>query len=174
MEVIATPLAGLYEVRIPRIADPRGYFARGWDATAAAKQGLDTVLDQWLFSFNHARLTLRGLHWQSAPHEETKLVRCLAGEVWDVAVDMRPDSPTLRRWHGVTLSSDHLNALWIPPGFAHGFLTLTDNALVQYGLNGTYSPEHARGARWNDPAFDITWPGEPAVINERDAGYGLI
>jgi dTDP-4-dehydrorhamnose 3,5-epimerase len=87
---------------------------------------------------------------------------------------MRPDSPTRHRWHGVTLSSDKLNALWIPPGFAHGFLTLTDNALVQYGLNGTYSPEHARGARWNDPAFAITWPGEPAVMNERDAGYAWV
>lgn len=169
MKVRPTALPEVMELVLDRKSDERGYFARCWSKEIAQKFGLVEQLDSWSFSFNKSKATLRGLHWQSNPFGETKLVRCLQGKIWDVAVDMRPNSATYRKWVGTTLSANELNALYIPSGFAHGFITLSDNALVHYGINGDYSPEHAMGARWNDPAFAIAWPVEPTIMNDRDA-----
>lgn len=111
------------------------------------------------------------MHWQDGPHAEQKMVRCVAGAVWDVALDLRPDSPTYLRWHGEELSSEKGNALFLPRGVAHGFLTLTPGAVVEYLIDTPHAPEAARGARWNDPAFAITWPHPPAVISDRDRDW---
>ncbi|MGL5116179.1 MAG: dTDP-4-dehydrorhamnose 3,5-epimerase family protein, partial [Beijerinckiaceae bacterium] len=113
--------------------------------------------------------TLRGLHFQAEPFSEPKLVRCAQGRIFDVAVDLRPESPTFRRWFGLELSAGLRNALYLPPGFAHGFLTLEDASEVHYQMGERYRPELARGVRWNDPAFAITWPFTPVVISDRDA-----
>ena len=169
MKVCPTSLPEILELTLDCVSDERGFFARCWSKEIAQEFGLVNELDSWSFSFNHSKATLRGLHWQSDPFGETKLVRCIQGEIWDVAVDMRPNSATYKKWVGTTLSAGKLNALYIPSGFAHGFITLSDNALVHYGINGDYSPEHAMGARWNDPAFAIDWPIEPLIMNERDA-----
>jgi dTDP-4-dehydrorhamnose 3,5-epimerase len=171
MQVTPTSLAGLYDIALTRHADDRGYFARGWDPEAATKAGLTGHPDQWSFSYNTTRGTLRGMHWQNDPYGETKLVRCIRGRVWDVAVDIRAGSPTRFQWEARELDDQSLNAFYIPPGFAHGFITLTDDAIVQYGLKGPYAPDHAGGARWNDPAFGIDWPMQPSVISDRDRDY---
>jgi dTDP-4-dehydrorhamnose 3,5-epimerase len=125
-------------------------------------------------SFNSRRATLRGLHFQSDPHAEDKLVRCTAGAVFDVIVDLRADSRTRHRWFGVELTADNRHALWVPRGFAHGFITLTDASEVLYMMSVPYAPGSARGVRWNDPAIAIDWPLEPKYMNDRDAAYPLL
>ncbi len=125
-------------------------------------------------SYNACKGTLRGLHYQGAPHEEHKLVRCTAGAIFDVVVDIRAASPTYRHWFGVDLTSDNRRSLFIPPGFAHGFVSLTDHAEVYYMISVTHAPQFSRGFRWNDPAFGVEWPLRPAVISARDAAYPLL
>lgn len=163
-----TPLAGAWLVEPERKADERGFFARTWCREEFAAQGLDPALAQCSISFNHRRGTLRGLHLQIAPHAETKLVRCTRGAVWDVIVDLRPESPTLRQHFAALLSAEKGNALYIPPGMAHGFQTLEDATEVFYQISVPYAPESARGYRWDDPAFGIPWPEPVTVISERD------
>jgi dTDP-4-dehydrorhamnose 3,5-epimerase len=166
-----TGLAGLLLVRPEKHTDPRGFFARLWCEETFSQLGTPFRPGQISASFNRSAGTLRGLHWQQAPHPETKLIRATRGRVWDVAVDMRPDSPTRLAWFGVELdAADHL-AVLIPPGFAHGFLTLTDDAELLYCIEGAYHPAAARGARYDDPAVCITWPYPPAVIAERDLAW---
>jgi dTDP-4-dehydrorhamnose 3,5-epimerase len=163
-----TPLGGLLEVHPERHADARGHFARTYDV-----EQLGPVV-QMSTSFNVRAGTLRGMHLQAEPHGEDKLVRCTRGAVFDVAVDLRPGSPTVHAWHGVELSADNGVALWIPRGFAHGFQTLTDDAEVLYAMSTPFVAGSARGVRWDDPAFGIAWPDPPPggrVMNERDAGY---
>ena len=163
-----TGLGGLLEVHPERHADARGHFARTYDV-----EQLGPVV-QMSTSFNVHAGTLRGMHLQAEPHGEDKLVRCTRGAVFDVAVDLRPGSPTLHAWHGVELSADNGVALWIPRGFAHGFQTLTDDAEVLYAMSTPFVDGAGYGVRWDDPAFGIAWPEPPAggrVMNERDAGY---
>jgi dTDP-4-dehydrorhamnose 3,5-epimerase len=169
-----TPLGGAYLVDMNRAEDERGFFARSFCAAEFAARGLAAPLDQCSVSFNARRATLRGLHFQAAPHEEDKLVRCTSGAVFDVIVDIRPDSPTLRGWFGTHLSADNHRALYIPKGFAHGFISLVDHAELLYMISVPYAAGFARGLRWNDPALGIRWPIEPAVISARDAGYPLL
>ena len=166
-----TPIEGLLVIEPERHADERGFFARTWCRRDFAALGLTTDVAQTGVAFNHRKHTLRGLHWQAHPHAETKLVRCTAGAVWDVAVDLRADSPTQFLWHAVELSAENRLAFHIPEGFAHGYLTLTDAAEVSYQMSQFYHPDAARGARWDDPTFGIDWPAGPAVINDRDASY---
>lgn len=166
-----TALPGPVEVLAEPAEDARGRFLRTWCAEEFVAAGLGFRPHQVSISENRARHTLRGLHWQAAPAAERKLVRCLRGAVFDVAVDLRPDSPTYRRWVGVELRAEAHNALLIPAGFAHGFLTLTEDAWLEYMIDAPYRPEAARGARWDDPAFGIAWPAAPAVISERDATW---
>jgi dTDP-4-dehydrorhamnose 3,5-epimerase len=171
MRLTETPLKGLYLVEVTPHADDRGLFARVYDEDIFRAAGLHCAWPQSSVSFNSARGTLRGMHHQADPHPEPKLVRCARGRIYDVAVDIRPASPTFRRWFGVELTAEARNALYIPAGFAHGFVTLEDASEVHYQIGERYRPELARGFRWNDPAFSISWPTEPRVISERDAAY---
>jgi dTDP-4-dehydrorhamnose 3,5-epimerase len=166
-----TRIGGVWIVRPDRLEDDRGFFARTWDDNEFAARGLSANVVQCSISFNRSRGTLRGLHYQAAPHEESKLVRCTMGAIFDVAVDLRPGSPTFTDWVGVDLSADNRLALYVPEGCAHGFLTLTDDAEIYYQMNVAYVPDAGRGVRWDDPAFGIAWPGEVSVITERDRTY---
>lgn len=166
-----TSLPGLTIVAIERREDPRGFFARSWCRDEFVQQGLDPRLVQCNLSYNARRGTLRGMHFQREPYPEVKLVRCTAGAVFDVAVDLRPASPTYRRWFGAELSAQNRRALYIPAGFAHGFQTLTDDAEVFYQMSEFYHPESAGGVRWNDPAFGIVWPLPDPILSERDRDY---
>ena len=166
-----TGIGGAWLIEVERLEDERGFFARTWDGTEFEAHGLNPDLAQCSISYNRARGTLRGLHYQSAPHEEAKLVRCTAGAIFDVVVDLRAESPTFRGWFGTELSAEKRNALYIPEGCAHGFLTLTDDSEVSYLISEPYAPGAGRGVRWDDPAFGIRWPAEVVVINERDATY---
>jgi dTDP-4-dehydrorhamnose 3,5-epimerase len=171
MKFTAAPLAGACVVDLERAADERGFFARSFCAEEFARAGLVACTSQCSVSFNARRGTLRGLHFQVAPHDEEKLVRCTHGALWDVVVDVRAASPTYRRWHAVELTAENHRALYIPKGFAHGFVTLEDATEVFYMMSVPYAPGSARGIRWNDPAFGIDWPIAPTVISARDAGY---
>jgi dTDP-4-dehydrorhamnose 3,5-epimerase len=174
--MIFTPssLLGAFQVELQPHADERGFFARSYCADEFAAQGLGPELRQCSVSFNVHRGTLRGMHFQGAPQEEHKLVRCTAGAVFDVIVDIRESSPTYRRWIGTELTAVNHRALFIPPGFAHGFVSLTDNAEVYYMISAAHAPQLSRGFRWNDPAFAIEWPMLPTVISSRDASYPLL
>ncbi|MHB2169787.1 dTDP-4-dehydrorhamnose 3,5-epimerase family protein [Alsobacter sp. R-9] len=163
-----TPLPGLVLVRQERREDARGFFARTWCADDFAAAGHPFQPRQMSASFSERAFTLRGLHWQDAPHAETKLVRVTRGAAFDVAVDLRPGSPTRGRWHGVTLDAETGDAFLIPPGFAHGLLTLADRTEVLYAMDVPYEAAAARGARWDDPAFGIAWPAAPRVIAPKD------
>jgi dTDP-4-dehydrorhamnose 3,5-epimerase len=166
-----TKVAGAFLIEPEPIADERGFFARTWCREEFQANGLNPTLAQGNISFNHRRGTLRGLHYQAAPHQEAKLVRCTRGAIWDVAVDLRPGSPTYLAWSGAELTDGNRAMLYVPEGCAHGFLTLTDAAEVTYQMSAPYAPDAARGVRWDDPAFGIEWPGEVLVINQRDASY---
>jgi len=165
-------LAGLWLIEPERFEDARGHFARTFDAAAFSQSHLPTYWAQCSTSFNARRHTLRGLHWQAAPHAEGKLVRCTRGRIYDVAVDLRPASATFRRWVGLELSVENGRQLYIPEGFAHGFLTLEDASEVYYQITAEFHPESARGARWNDSAFQVKWPaGDDLIISDRDQRY---
>ena len=166
-----TRLPGVLIVDLERREDERGFFARSWCQREFEEHGLNAALAQCNISFNTRRGTLRGMHYQAAPHEETKLVRCTMGAIFDVLVDLRPASPTYQSWIGVELTAGNRIMLYVPPGIAHGFETLADDSEVFYQMSEFYAPECARGARWNDPAFDIRWPFPPTVISARDQGY---
>lgn len=172
MKIIPTPLAGVMRVEITAHQDERGLFARTFDADLFAAHGMPTHWPHCNVSWNPKRGTLRGLHFQMEPRPEPKLVRCTRGAIWDVAVDLRPQSATYCRWTAAELTADNRSALFIPPGFAHGFLTLADDSEVFYQMGDTYVADLARGVRWDDPAFAIEWPFAPRIIGERDATYG--
>lgn len=156
---------------LERHADERGFFARTWCRHEFEEHGLDPAVVQCNLSHNPRRGTLRGLHWQTPPHAEVKLVRCSRGAIWDVMVDLRPDSTTYTRHFGAELTEENGRALYIPEGFAHGFVTLVDDSDVVYQMSALYEPSAGRGARWNDPAFGIAWPVREPILNPRDASY---
>jgi len=163
-----TPVAGAWIVEPERHADARGFFARTWCAAEFARHGLSPRLVQVSLSHTAQRGTLRGLHFQVPPHAEAKLIRCVRGAIFDVAVDLRPESPTFRRHVAVRLDADNRLALYVPEGCAHGFQTLTDNTEVLYQMSAPYAPGAARGVRWDDPAFAIPWPPGDRIIADRD------
>lgn len=171
MQIAPTPLPGLMVVTAPAAQDARGTFRRTWCAQTFAQAGLDFQPVQSSLSTNPQTGTLRGLHYQAAPHAEAKLVRCVAGRIWDVALDLRVDSPTRLRWFGLELSAETGEALFLPHGMAHGFVSLTDHAVVEYLIDTPYQPGAARGLRWNDPAFGIHWPCAPRLISDRDGTW---
>jgi dTDP-4-dehydrorhamnose 3,5-epimerase len=164
-------LQGVVIVSPDRHTDGRGFFARTWCAREFAAAGLPSTLAQSSVSWNERQYTLRGMHWAALPQRESKLVRATRGAIFDVAVDLRPDSSTYLEHFGIRLEADDHRALYIPPGLAHGFLTLTDSTEVLYQMDSFYAPEAERGARWDDPAFRIDWPATPAVISERDRSF---
>jgi dTDP-4-dehydrorhamnose 3,5-epimerase len=166
-----TPIAGAFVIEPERLADERGFFARTFCAEEFAKHGLEARVAQCSTSFNRRKGTLRGMHFQRPPHEECKLVRCTAGAVYDVLVDLRPGSATFRQWFGTELTADSGRAVYVPRGLAHGFLTLADDTEVLYQISEFYDPASADGVRWNDPAFGIDWPGQVRVISPRDRSY---
>jgi dTDP-4-dehydrorhamnose 3,5-epimerase len=165
------PLMGALVVEPEPHLDERGFFARVWDTEIAAERGLARQFVQASISWNALAGTLRGMHWQAAPHEEAKLVRVTAGGVHDVIIDLRQDSPTYGQHVGVRLDADNRRALYIPEGFAHGFLTLTDGTEVSYHMSAPFAPEAAWGLRFDDPSFGIDWPAPVRVISPRDATY---
>jgi dTDP-4-dehydrorhamnose 3,5-epimerase len=168
---VPTTLSGAYVIEQERHADERGWFARTWCAQELAARGLEPRLAQCSASYNHRRGTVRGLHYQAPPCAEVKLVRCSRGALYDVAADLRPASPTFLRWFGVELTPENGRALYIPRGFAHGFMTLTDATEIAYQTSDAYSPAHARGVRWSDPLLKVEWPGPVEVIVARDRDY---
>jgi dTDP-4-dehydrorhamnose 3,5-epimerase len=166
------PLAGAFRIRMEKKEDERGFFARTFCARELAAQGLRSTFVQGGVSSNRTRGTLRGLHWQAEPHAEDKLIRVTRGRMWDVLVDVRPDSPTFTRWHGETLTADEGVLLYAPRGFAHGFVTLEDGCEVAYQMTEFYEPAAIRGARYDDPAFRIEWPlAEDLILSEADRSH---
>ncbi|HUU89997.1 MAG TPA: dTDP-4-dehydrorhamnose 3,5-epimerase [Phycisphaerae bacterium] len=169
------PLAGAFLIEPEKVLDERGFFARTWCREEFAARGLCAEIVQCNISFNCRKGTLRGMHYQVAPHEEVKIVRCTIGAIYDVIIDLRPGSPTYRRWEGVELTAENRKMLYVPKGFAHGFQAIEDATEVFYQMSEFYHPESARGVRWDDPAFAVEWPlSEDLAISERDANYPLI
>ena len=167
----STKLKDAYIIELDKLEDERGWFARSWCQREFREEGLDPNLVQCNISFNRMMGTVRGMHFQLPPHAETKLVRCTQGALYDVIVDLRPDSPTFLRWVGVQLTAENRRTLYVPKGFAHGFQTLADNTEAFYQMSAFYAPEYARGVRWNDPLFDIHWPEEIIMISGKDQAY---
>lgn len=166
-----TPLRDAYVIDIERNEDERGFFARCWCRKEFEAHGLNPRVVQCSASVTRKKGTLRGMHYQIEPFSEAKVIRCTTGAIYDVIVDIRPGSATYAQYFGTTLSEENRRSVYAPEGFAHGFLTLEDNAEVFYQISEYYSPEHARGFRWNDPMFSIRWPAEVRVISERDRTY---
>jgi dTDP-4-dehydrorhamnose 3,5-epimerase len=166
-----TRLMGAYIVELQRLEDERGYFARSWCQQEFAAHGLDAHVVQCNVSFNRQRGTLRGMHYQLPPFAEAKLVRCTRGRLYDVILDLRPDSPTFLQWTAVELSALDGKMMYVPKGFAHGFQTLQDGTEVFYQMSEFYSPQHARGVRWDDPLFKILWPEPVRAISRSDREY---
>jgi dTDP-4-dehydrorhamnose 3,5-epimerase len=171
MQFTETEIRGAFILDAEQIADERGFFARSWARDEFEAHGLNPHLAQCNLSYNHRKGTVRGMHWQEAPHAETKLVRCTQGGIYDVIVDLRADSSTYLRWIGVELTAENRRSLYIPEGCGHGFQTLADATEVLYMITEYYTPAAARGMRWNDPAINVTWPLAVTVISERDAQY---
>ena len=166
-----TKLKGAFIIEPELIEDERGFFARTWCRKEFEAHGISPRLVQCNISFNKTKGTLRGMHYQIAPHEEAKIVRCTKGAIYDCIIDLRTDSPTFKQWVAVELTSDNRRMLYVPEGVAHGFQTLEDNTEVFYQMSEFHHPESARGVRWNDAAFGIIWPeGEP-IVSQRDQRY---
>ena len=166
-----TKLAGAFIIDMKRLSDERGFFARSWCEDEFAAHGIHMPPLQANISSNPQRGTLRGMHYQIAPHGESKLVRCTRGAIYDVIVDMREESPTYGQWIGVELTADSFRMLFVPERFAHGFITLEHNTDVAYQVSAKYTPGAERGLRWNDPAVGIEWPIEPTLISEKDRSH---
>lgn len=169
MRYTKTPIIGSYVVDLEPRGDERGFFARLFDSEEFASQGLDHVFPQINTSLSENAGTLRGLHYQAAPKGEAKLVKCLKGAIFDVIVDMRETSESFMQWFGIELTAQNRSMLYVPKGCAHGFMTLEDQTEVMYPVSAPYAGDHERGLRWNDPAFGIVWPRNPAVLSDKDA-----
>lgn len=167
-------LPGAFIIEVEKRSDERGFFARSWCAREFEAHGLCTQMVQSNISFNHRKGTLRGMHFQKPPYGEAKLIRCTRGAIYDVIIDLRPQSPTYKQWLGVELTADNYAMLYVPENFAHGFQTLTDAAEVFYQISQYYTPGAEGGLRWDDPAFNIQWPqAQPSVIAEKDKQWPL-
>ena len=164
-------LPGAYIIELEPLKDERGFFARAFCRDEFEQYGLNSSVAQCNISFNRKKGTLRGMHYQVAPHSEAKLVTCVAGSMYDVIIDLRADSATYRQWLAIELSARERNMLYIPEGFAHGFQTLEGDTLVFYQMFQFYEPAASRGVRWDDPAFAIKWPEGPRTLSERDKNY---
>lgn len=172
MRLTETHIAGVHLVDLDPKGDERGWFARIWCREAFARAGLNGDFVQCNGSYSRDAGTLRGLHWQRAPHEEAKLIRCISGRIFDVVADVRPDSPSFGRWLGVELSAESRQMIYVPPGVAHGYLTLTDHSEVLYPVTAAYAPDSERGLRWDDPLFAIEWPAVTTLtLSPKDRGW---
>ncbi|QKT02479.1 dTDP-4-dehydrorhamnose 3,5-epimerase [Ectothiorhodospiraceae bacterium 2226] len=166
-----TTLKDAWLIKPEKLSDKRGFFARTWCQREMEEKGLVARLVQANISYNATRGTLRGMHYQIAPYEETKLVRCTRGAIYDVIIDLREDSPTFRQWFGVDLTAENSHMLYVPEGFAHGYQTLQDDTEVAYQVSEFFTPNSERGIHYQDPAFAVEWPLEVSVISEKDAGW---
>jgi len=166
-----TRLAGAFEIDVEPKSDERGLFARTWCQKEFADRGLEANVVQCSLSFSPRKATLRGMHYQAVPHSETKVVRCTRGSIYDVVLDLRPESPTFKDWVAIVLSAENRKTMYVPEGCAHGFLTLEDETEVFYQMSEFHDMEFARGVRFDDPAFQIDWPKRIEVISERDGNY---
>lgn len=173
MKFIPTPLSGAFLIEMEPKGDCRGFFARAFCEDEFKSQGLEMRFCQINNSVSRKKGTLRGLHYQLTPCSEAKLVRCLGGALYDVICDLRPDSATFGKWFGATLSASNRTMMYVPRGFAHGFLTLTDDAEALYLVSASYAPQHERGLRFDDPWLAITWPFDPVEISPKDSGWPL-
>lgn len=171
MKFIETDISGVVVIELEKHEDERGWFARAWCREEFTARGLRTDLVECNLSYNEKRGTLRGMHFQVAPHAEAKLVRCVAGAAHDVALDLRPESPSHGEFIGVELSADSGRALFLPEGIAHGFQTLKDHSTLFYQMSSAYSPEAAAGVRWDDSAFGIEWPLPDPIVSARDQSF---
>jgi dTDP-4-dehydrorhamnose 3,5-epimerase len=172
MKFRETKLRGAYVIELEKLEDERGYFARAWCQQELLKNGLDADLVQCNVSQNPKKGTLRGMHYQDPPHAETKLVRCTRGAVYDVIVDLRPDSGTFLQWIAEELTPDNGKVMYVPKGFAHGFQSLEENSMVFYQVSEFYARDYCRGVRWNDPMLKINWPFVVTVVSPQDKGWG--
>lgn len=163
-----TELPGAFIIELDKITDNRGFFARTWCREEFEKHGLNPNLAQCNLSFNEKRGTLRGMHFQTPPYQEAKLVSCIKGSIYDVIIDLRPEFPTYKNHFSIKLTADNRNCLYIPEGFAHGFMTLEDSTEVFYQISEFFKPDYAHGCRWNDSAFNINWPLSNPIMSERD------
>ncbi|HIH36851.1 MAG TPA: dTDP-4-dehydrorhamnose 3,5-epimerase [Methanocellales archaeon] len=168
MKFIETKLKGAFIIELERLDDERGFFARTFCQREFEEHGLNPKIVQCNMSFNRKKGTLRGMHYQAFPYEEAKLVRCIKGAIYDVIIDLRPNSIAFKKWLAVDLTEQNRRMIYIPEGFAHGFQTLRDNTEIFYQMSEFFRPEYARGVRWNDPAFEIEWPIEDPIISTND------
>lgn len=171
MQFLQTDIAGAFIIEMKKIADDRGFFGRAWCSEESRKRGLSDRIVQINTGVSTRAGTLRGMHYQASPHAEVKVVQCTRGSVYDVAVDLRPDSPTFKRWAAVELTDRNYRSFYIPEGCAHGYLTLSDDAVLTYTTSQSYAPAAAKGVRFDDPAFGIHWPGDIRVISTADRSW---
>jgi dTDP-4-dehydrorhamnose 3,5-epimerase len=171
MKLINLPLSGAFLIELELISDERGFFARTWCTQEFERLGLNPKLVQCSISWNARRGTLRGLHYQTDPYAEAKLIRCCSGAIYDVIVDLRPASPSYGKWIAAELTSQNRQMLYVPEGFAHGFQTLIDDTEISYQISASYQPDYARGVRWNDPVFGIEWPISHPILSARDRAF---
>jgi len=171
MRFVDTPLNQVWIVEVEPVEDGRGFFARTWCTREFAAHGLNPQLAQCNVSWNRAKGTVRGMHYQRPPHEEAKVVRCTRGAIYDVVIDLRPASPSFCAWFGLELSATGRHLVYVPEGCAHGFQTLEDDCEVLYQMTAEHVPAAADGVRWNDPAFGVRWPLPVTLISDKDAGY---
>lgn len=164
----STPLVGAYVIDLEKKGDERGFFARIFCAMEFTEKGLVSDFCQVNNSLSPTKGTLRGMHYQLAPKAETKLIRCIRGALYDLILDLRRESPTFGKSFGAELTAENRRMMYVPKGFAHGFLTLSENTEVVYFVDEFYAPEHERGVRYDDPRFDLQWPAKPALISEKD------
>ena len=169
-----TPLSGAYVIEPERICDHRGYFARVWCESEFGRHGLTSKILQSNVGFNHRKGTLRGLHFQKAPYAEVKVLRCTRGAIFDVIIDLRPESGTYARWYGVELTAASSQMIYVPEGFAQGYITLVDDTEINYHTSQSFCPAAALGVRYDDPAFGIQWPIPASVISEQDRNWPLL
>lgn len=174
MQFTPADLEGVWLIGCSPVTDERGSFARTFCFDEMNRHGLESRFLQHSLSRSRQKHTLRGLHFQRAPHCEVKLVSCLAGAIWDVAVDLRPQSKNYLRWTAAELSAENMHQLYIPKGFAHGFLSLTEDAAVGYLISTRYEPAASRGVRYDDPKIGITWPAQPAAMSEKDRAWPVL
>ena len=171
MLITETKLKGAFVIELDQFKDDRGFFACAWSEHAFAAAGLTATFVESNLAFNKKKGILRGMHYQLPPYDQVKLVRCTRGSIYDVIIDMRRGSPTFKQWFALEMSADNHLTLYVPGEFAHGYLTLEDNTEVSYQTSSYYAPEHGRGVRWDDPAFNISWPADPLVMLARDREY---
>ena len=171
MKFLETDLEDVYIIQLEKLEDERGFFTRVWDKKIFKDRGLNTDLVQMSYSYSKQKGTLRGMHFQETPFDEEKIVRCMKGKIFDVIIDLRKESQTYKKWISFELGSDDLEMIYIPKGFAHGFQTLVDDTEVFYQMSNWFSPQHARGIRWDDSEFNIKWPIDDPVISKKDRSY---